>query len=386
MKKIKIGVAERIIIAMLLGISLGRVIPPEIMRAFVTFNDLFSRILSFIIPLLIVGLMMPAIADIGKYAGRLLLVTVALAYVAMIISGFASFFIGGVLFPALIEPGVLGALTAKGQDVAPYFTVQLPPFMEEVTALVLASLLGLRMAHRRWELLHQVFKDFREIIYGAVAKFIIPLLPVFVLGIALNMTFSGQTQAVLTPFIRIIGIIFLLHIVVVLFQYIVAAAVCRKNMLPLLCRMLPAYITALGTHSSLATIPVTLCKTIENGVNKNVAGFVVPLCASIHFSGSMLKIVACAIAIMMMMGTPVELWSMVGFILMLGGVMLAAPGVPGGAIMGALLALQCVLGFGKQELELMCALYIAMDGFGTACNVAGDGALALIINQIYKEK
>ncbi len=386
MKKIKNKWEVCILIAMLLGFSLGGYISPEIMRAVVTFNDLFSRILSFIIPLLIVGLMIPAIANTGKHAGSLLLLTIALAYVAMIISGFASFFTGGVLFPALIEPGVLGSLSAKGQEIVPYFTVQLPPLMGVMTALVLAFILGLRMAYGRREALHQVFNAFGEVVHTAIAKFIIPLLPIFVLGIALNMAFSGQVPAVLSPFIRIIGIIFLLHIVVLLFQYLVAAAVCRKNTLELLWCMLPAYITALGTQSGTATIPVTLRNTIDNGVSQDVAGFVVPLCATIHFSGSMLKIVACAIAIMMMEGTPVELWHMVGFIMMLGVVLLAAPGVPGGAIMGALGVLQCALGFGKQELELMIALYIAMDGFGTACNVAGDGALALIINRIYREK
>lgn len=384
MKKIKIGLVGRVILAMLLGFSLGGIMPLEVTRAFSTFNGLFSQFLGFIIPLLIVGLVAPAIADIGKLAGRMLLLTAILAYVATILSGFASYATGFLLFPALIEPGALVDSMAKGQEATPYFTVQLPPFMGVMSALLLAFILGLGMAYVRGNAMQRVFEDFREIIYRTIAKGVIPLLPLFIFGIALNMAFSGQAFVVLSAFIKIIGIIFLLHIGVLLFQYGVAGALTRQHTLLLLWRMLPAYVTALGTQSSAATIPVTLRQTIANGVNKDVAGFVVPLCATIHLSGSTLKIVACAIAIMMMQNVPVEFGHMAGFILMLGVVMVAAPGVPGGAIMAALGVLQNMLGFGEQEQALMIALYIAMDNFGTACNVTGDGALALIVNKFYK--
>jgi Na+/H+-dicarboxylate symporter len=198
------------------------------------------------------------------------------------------------------------------------------------------------------------------------------------------MSYSGQVAAILSVFIKIIGVIFALHIVVLIFQYVVAGLFAQRNPFKLLARMLPAYFTALGTQSSAATIPVTLRQTIANGVNKDVAGFVVPLCATIHLSGSTLKIVACAIALMLMQGEAIEFTHMAGFILMLGVVMVAAPGVPGGAIMAALGVLHSMLGFGDNEQALMIALYITMDNFGTACNVTGDGALAVIINKFYK--
>ncbi|MBR2145817.1 MAG: dicarboxylate/amino acid:cation symporter [Akkermansia sp.] len=384
MKKLKIGLVARIIIAMLLGFLLGRVLPLSVTRVFSTFNGLFSQFLGFIIPLLIVGLVAPAIADIGRKAGRMLLATTLLAYVATIISGFASYFTSAGIFPELIEAGTLTSSLAKGNDAAPYFVIEIAPLMGVMTALILAFILGLGMAHVNGSALHSVFNDFREIIYRTIAKVIIPLLPLFIFGIALNMSYSGQAAAVLTVFIKIIGVIFVLHIAVLLFQYCVAGLISKRNPLPLLFRMLPAYFTALGTQSSAATIPVTLRQTVANGVNQDVAGFVIPLCATIHLSGSTLKIVACAIAIMMMQGTPVEFSHIAGFILMLGVVMVAAPGVPGGAIMAALGVLQSMLGFGEQEQALMIALYIAMDNFGTACNVTGDGALALIINKFYK--
>lgn len=384
MKKLKIGLVARIIIAMLLGFLLGRVLPLSVTRVFSTFNGLFSQFLGFIIPLLIVGLVAPAIADIGRKAGRMLLATTLLAYMATIISGFASYFTSAGIFPELIEAGTLTSSLAKGNDAAPYFVIEIAPLMGVMTALILAFILGLGMAHVNGNALHSVFNDFREIIYRTIAKVIIPLLPLFIFGIALNMSYSGQAAAVLTVFIKIIGVIFVLHIAVLLFQYCVAGLISKRNPLPLLFRMLPAYFTALGTQSSAATIPVTLRQTVANGVNQDVAGFVIPLCATIHLSGSTLKIVACAIAIMMMQGTPVEFSHIAGFILMLGVVMVAAPGVPGGAIMAALGVLQSMLGFGEQEQALMIALYIAMDNFGTACNVTGDGALALIINKFYK--
>ena len=384
MRKFKIGLVGRIIIAMILGMLLGGYLPVKVIRAFSTFNGLFSQFLGFIIPLLILGLVAPAIADIGKKAGRMLLGTTALAYTATIISGFAAYFTADGIFPSLIEAGTLSTATAQGQDAAPYFSIEIAPLMGVMTALILAFVLGLGMANLRGMALHAAFNDFRDIIYRTIGKVIIPLLPIFIFGIVLNMSYSGQALSILHVFIKIIGIIFLLHIGVLLFQYCVAGLIARQNPLLMLWRMLPAYITALGTQSSAATIPVTLRQTIANGVNKDVAGFVVPLCATIHLSGSTLKIVACAIALMLMQGNPVEFTHLAGFILMLGVVMVAAPGVPGGAIMAALGVLHSMLGFGDNEQALMIALYITMDNFGTACNVTGDGALAVIINRFYK--
>ena len=383
-KKFKIGLIARIIIAMVAGMLLGDVLPLWLTRVFITFNGLFSQFLGFIIPLLIVGLVAPAIADIGQKAGKLLLGTTALAYLATLISGFLSYFTGITFFPGLIESGTLPQSLAAANDATAYFSIEIAPLMGVMTALVLAFLLGLGMAHLRGHALQDVFQDLREIIYRTIGIVIIPLLPLFIFGIALNMSYSGQAMSILHVFIRIIGVIFVLHIGVLIFQYCVAGLIARRNPFALLLHMLPAYFTALGTQSSAATIPVTLRQTIANGVNSDVAGFVVPLCATIHLSGSTLKIVACAMAIMMMQGTPVDLAQMAGFIFMLGVVMVAAPGVPGGAIMAALGVLSSMLGFGDQEQAIMIALYITMDNFGTACNVTGDGAIAVIVNRFYK--
>ena len=381
MKKIHIGLLPRIIIAIILGIAIGNFLPTPLVRLFVTFNSIFGEFLNFSIPLIILGLVTIAIADIGKGAGRMLLVTALIAYGATLFSGFLSYFTGAAIFPSLITPGAPLDEVSEAQGILPYFSVAIPPLMNVMTALVLAFTLGLGLASLHSDALKNVARDFQEIIVRMISAVILPLLPIYIFGIFLNMTHSGQVFSILMVFIKIIGVIFILHIFLLVFQYCIAALF-RKNPFRLLGRMLPAYFTALGTQSSAATIPVTLEQTKKNGVSADIAGFVIPLCATIHLSGSTLKIVACALALMMMQGMPFDFSLFAGFIFMLGITMIAAPGVPGGAIMASLGILQSMLGFDESAQALMIALYIAMDSFGTACNVTGDGAIALIIDKI----
>ena len=384
MKKLHIGLLPRIIIAIALGILLGNFLPGGMVRFFITFNGIFSEFLNFSIPLIIVGLVTVAIADIGKGAGKLLLITALIAYGATLFSGFLSYFTGVTVFPHLIEPGVPLEEVSEAQGILPFFSVAIPPLMNVMTALVLAFMLGLGLAQLKNDTLKNAARDFQEIIVRMISAVILPLLPIYIFGIFLNMTHSGQVFSVLMVFIKIIGVIFLLHIFLLVFQYCIAALFVRKNPFKLLGRMMPAYFTALGTQSSAATIPVTLEQTKKNGVSSDIAGFVIPLCATIHLSGSTLKIVACALALVMMQGIPFDFPLFAGFIFMLGITMVAAPGVPGGAIMASLGILQSMLGFDESAQALMIALYIAMDSFGTACNVTGDGAIALVVDKIYK--
>ena len=386
MKSIKIGLLGRIIIAIALGILFGNFLPEVMVRIFVTFNGIFSEFLGFIIPLIILGLVTPAIADIGSQAGRMLLVTTLVAYFATLISGFLSYFTGATLFPNMITPGASIDQISQAHDAVPFFTVSIPASMNVMTALVMSFTLGIGLAYLNKETLKNAFNDFKDIIVKTIQAVILPLLPIYIFGIFLNMTHSGQVMGVLTVFIKIIGVIFALHVFLLIMQYIIASLFAHVNPFKALLRMLPAYFTALGTQSSAATIPVTLRQTVKNGVSEDIAGFVIPLCATIHLSGSTLKIVACALALMMMQGMPYDFPMFAGFICMLGVTMVAAPGVPGGAIMACLGILQSMLGFGESEQALMIALYIAMDSFGTACNVTGDGAIALIINKFYGKK
>ena len=384
MKSVKIGLLGKIIIAMLLGIGLGLLVPQWTVRIFLTFNGIFSQFLGFIIPLIILGLVTPAISDIGKTAGKMVLITVGIAYGSTIFAGLLSYLTGASLFPDMISSSALQKVT-DAKEILPFFSVSIPPVMGVMTALVLAFTLGLGLAALDSTSLKKVVHDFEEIIVKTIKNAIIPLLPLYIFGIFLNMTYVGQVFSILTVFIKIIGIIFLIHIFVLVLQFVIAGGFAKKNPFKLLLNMMPAYFTALGTQSSAATIPVTLQQTLKNGVSEDVAGFTVPLCATIHMSGSTLKIVACALALMIMQGMPYDFGMFAGFICMLGITMVAAPGVPGGAIMASLGLLQSMLGFNEEAQALMIALYIAMDSFGTACNVTGDGAIAIIMDKIMKK-
>lgn len=386
MKKFKFGLLPKIIVAIILGICLGMFIPETPVRIFVTFNGLFSEFLGFLIPLIIVGLVTPAIAEIGKGAGKMLLVTAMLAYGATIFSGFLTYGVGESVFPSLISDDLKLTQISQADGVKPYFTVAIPASLNVMTSLVMAFTFGLGIAHLGTQSLKNVFSEFRDIITMTIQSVVLPLLPIYIFGIFFNMTFSGEVFKVLSVFVKIIEVIFIMHIFLLILQYTIASIFVHKNPLRMLGRMMPAYFTALGTQSSAATIPVTMRQTVLNGVHKDIAGFVIPLCATIHLSGSTMKIVACALALMMMQGMAYDFQMIAGFIMMLGITMVAAPGVPGGAIMAALGILSSMLGFDQQALALMIALYIAMDSFGTACNVTGDGALALIVDKCFGKK
>ena len=364
MKLKRPGLLTQIIIAIVLGIGAGIISPALPVRFFVTFNGLFSEFLAFIIPLIIVGLVAPAIADIGKGAGKMLAVTALLAYGATLFSGFTSYAVGETFFPMLITRDIPLSEISEANGVVPFFTIDIPEPLNVMTALVMAFTLGLGMANLNTSYLKNAFVDFKDIIVKTIQKVILPLLPIYIFGIFFNMTHSGQVFHVLSVFIKIIGIIFILHILLLVFQYVIAGLIAGKNPFRMLANMMPAYFTALGTQSSAATIPVTLKQTVKNGVNEDTAGFVIPLCATIHLSGSTMKIVACALALMMMQDIPYDFKMMSGFIFMLGITMVAAPGVPGGAIMASLGILSSMLGFDDNAQALMIALYIAMDSFG----------------------
>lgn len=387
MKRIfKVNLLVRILIAIALGIGCGYFFPEWLGRLFATFNAIFSQFLGFLIPLIILGFVAPAIADIGRNAGKMLVATAAIAYLATICSGFLSFAVGDTIFPKLITQRPLSEELPGGSDLMPFFNIEIPPLMTVMTALVLAFLLGICIASIKGGTLKSFFSEFREVVEMAIRGVIIPLLPIYIFGIFLNMTYSGQVATVLGAFAKIILVIFALHVFLLVAQYCIAALFVRKNPFKLLATMLPAYFTALGTQSSAATIPVTLRQTEKMGVSEDVAGFVVPLCATIHMSGSTMKIVCCSIALMLMQGMPYDFGMFAGFICMIGISIIAAPGVPGGAIMASLGIMASMLGFSETDQALMIALYIAMDSFGTACNVTGDGFIALIVDWIFGRK
>ena len=331
-----------------------------------------------------IGLIMPSIGDLEKNAGKLLAITVVIAYGFTLFSGFSTYFVGDTLFNSLLENEQIGTLEDHSRSLPPYFTIDMPPIFDVMTALLLSFIVGIGLSVREAPVLTNVVKEFGDIVKWLITKAIIPVLPYYIMTIFAEITFSGQVASVMVVFFKLIVILFIMHIVLLLLQYIFAGLISGKNPIKSLGAMLPAYATALGTQSSAATIPVTLRQSLKLGISQRIAGFVIPLCATIHLSGSTMKITACALALMMLQGTPYDFSMFAGFIMMLGIIMVAAPGVPGGAIMAALGVLHSMLGFDENQQALMVALYIAMDSFGTACNVTGDGAVALIVDKIAK--
>lgn len=385
MKIKKIPLLAQIIVAIILGVVCGMIFPEWLSKIFATINGIFSNLLSFIIPLLILGLIAPGIADVGKNAGRLLAATAAVAYLFTLFSGFFTFFVCEQIYPSLIAGESLNAIEESATTIAPYFTIEMPPLFGVMSALIAAFLLGVGMTAIKGTALRSAMDDFKSIIVMSIEKIIVPFLPIYIFGIFLSMTQSGQIAGIFAVFVKIIVVIFAITVIILLLQYSVAGAVSKRNPLKMLRTMMVAYFTALGTQSSAATIPVTLAQTKKNGVREDIADFVIPLCATIHLSGSTLKIVACALAIMMLGNIQYDALTMAGFICMLGITMVAAPGVPGGAIMASLGILETMLGFDQTALGLMIALYIAMDSFGTATNVTGDCAVAAIIETLDKK-
>lgn len=380
--KLKFGLLPRVMLAIALGVVCGFFFPAWATRLAMTFNAIFGQLLGFIIPLLILGLVAPGIAELGRSAGRLLAVTALLAYLFTLVSGFGTYFTARALFPVLLRGSEVTLPEDSATALAPYFTVEMPPLMGVMTALILAFVLGLGMAYTHSTRLKGMMDDFKQIIERVISGVIIPLLPFYIFGIFLSMTQSGQVAGVLGVFVKLIAVIFCMTVVLLLLQFSIAGLAARKNPLTMLRTMLTAYVTALGTQSSAATIPVTLAQTIKLGVRPELASFVIPLCATIHLSGSMMKIVACALAVSMIVGVEIPVVTFAGFIFLLAITMIAAPGVPGGAIMAALGLLESMLGFDEPMAGLMIATYIAMDSFGTATNVTGDGAVAVIVDWI----
>ena len=389
-KKKKLGLLPKLLIAIVLGLVIGTICQKIgsagelIIQIGATYNSIFGNFLNFCIPLIIIGFVVPGIADLGTGAGKTLAATTGVAYLSTIIAGSLAFVVDMALFPSLVHADMFMADAQNAEETAlsGLFTIEMPPIMGVMEALLISFILGLGLTLVKNDTLKLAIKDFSEIVTKLVGGVVIPLLPFHVYGIFAKLTYAGTIVELMTSFIKVFAVILCLHVIILLFQCTVAGTTAKKNPFSLIKNMIPAYTTAIGTQSSAATIPVTVECTKKNGVADSIAEFVCPLCATIHLSGSTITLTSCSIAVMMMMGQPVTFAKMFPFILMLGITMVAAPGVPGGAVMAALGILQSMLGFDETMQGLMIALYIAQDSFGTACNVTGDGAIAVFMDAL----
>lgn len=384
----KLSLITKILICLVLGIGIGLLCgATEIhfpVRILATFSSLFGSFLSFVIPLIIIGFIVPGIASLGGKAGKGLLITTIIAYASTVVAGFAAYIAGAALLPKLIKGNML--LSEGGQSIEPLFSIDIPPIMNVMSALTLAFVLGIGLSKIKNSSMAKAMDEFNSVVLMIVTKVLIPLVPIYIGCVFAKLSFSGEIFTTLKSFGIVYVILFSLQILYIIIQYCIAGLIKKENPFKLIKNMFPAYMTAVGTQSSAATIPVTLQCVKKNNVSEEVLDFVVPLGATIHLAGDTITLVLTAMAVMYMNGQTPTFVMIAPFIFMLGVTMIAAPGIPGGGVMAALGLLETMLGFGVVETPIMIALHAAQDSFGTATNVTGDGAIAILVDSIINKK
>ncbi|AKE40220.1 Na+/H+ dicarboxylate symporter [Corynebacterium camporealensis] len=388
MKKFTGSLLFRIIVAIILGIIVSLFAPEWFGRLFATFNGLFGNFLNFFIPVLVFALIAPAIAGLGRGAGKWLGFTAGIAYGSTVIAGMISLALAWVLYPTLLGNNTLDTNVADIDEgaLAPYFEVEMDPPFAVMTALLLSFCIGVAMTAVKSDTLYTVTKELENVVVKVIWGFVIPLLPIYIFGMFLSLGMNGNLTSVLSAFAKVLILSVVMTLVYLFLQYLIAGAIAGRNPFSALKTMAPAYFTALGTSSSAATIPVTHEAALKNGITRPVAGFVIPLCATIHLSGSMIKLTLYAMAVIYLTSMDISTGTLIGFVFLLSIMMIAAPGVPGGAVMVAVGLLSDMMGFDDGMVALMIAAYIAIDSVGTAANVTGDGAIAMIVDRFARDK
>ena len=378
---IKTGLLPKLLIAIALGAATGLVSPDWVMRALNCFRDSFGQFIKFFVPFIIIGLVTPAISDTGRAAGRTLLVTMGIAYASTLFAGYFAYGVSCGVFPAIMSGGLQDAAS---RSFPAYFAVKIPPLMDVTTALAASFLVGLGIVSTKAEALDRAAHERRDIVSLAIAKVFVPLLPFYIMATMADLTGSGRLMLVGGGCLKIMGVAIAATTAVLAVQFSVAGAVARRNPLRALWTMLPAYLVGLGCCSSAATIPYTLAQTRKNGVSEETAELVVPLCANVHLAGSMANMVVYAAGLAVLAGEPLSFGAFTEYILMVSVTAVASPGVPGGVVLACASVAEAALGFSPERYAIMIAIYMALDGMGTACNLTGDGAIAIIVDRFRK--
>lgn len=388
-KKFSLGLIPKLIIAIILGIIAGKLLPAGIVRIAVTFSSFFSEWLSFVIPLMILAFVTKGIADLSEGAGKLLGITVLISYSSTLIGGSLSWLMSNSIFPRFITADAVAKITAAAdKSLDPFFTMGLKPFFDVTGALVFAFVIGLSISWLRGkgkgEYSYGFVTEFNEIITNVLSKAVVPVLPFYIFGNFANMAISGSVFAILSIFWKIFLCVIALHLIYVTFMFIIAGGYANKNPFTLIKNQIPGYLTAIGTQSSAATIPVNIECSKKDGVSRGIREFVIPLGATVHMPGSMITITACTYTILAMYGMNNSLMTMLPYIAVLGIAMVAAPGAPGGAVMSALPFLTIVgIDPTGTMATLLISLYTTQDSFGTAANISGDNAIAVAVDKFY---
>jgi len=393
-KRFRIGLVPKLLIAIALGTLFGSFAPEFINRTIITVSTLFGSFLMFVIPLMILAFVTIGIANLTHGAGKLLGITMSMSYVSILIAGVAAYFVSVTFFPAILDPGTAALIgDTQAYMLTPFFTVAIPPVFGVMPAIALAFIFGLCITALRSRgespdnVLYNFFNEFSQVIRLVLQKAIIPLLPVFIGGTFVNLAVSGVAFTILNVLWKVILIIFALHTIYLLILFSISGFIGKRNPFTMMKNQIPAYLTALGTQSSAATIPVNLAVAERNGISKEVRNFVIPFCATIHMPGSMISVICCVMAILFIFGMPPEPALMWPILLTISVLTLVAPGAPGGAIMVALPFLTIVGIYPDSAMvSLLLALYVAQDSFGTACNVSSDNVVSVAIDTIYQKE
>jgi len=375
----RVPLIVRLIIAIVLGVGFGGFAPEWGVRSVNCFGSTFGQFIKFIVPFIILAFVTPAIADTGRHAGRMLLLTMAIAWVSTVTFGYFAYGVSCAVLPQWMSGGA--GLASDVHVHAPYFTLQIPPLMDVFTALVTAFVIGFGIVATGSETMRKVVNDLNAIVTVTLQKAFVPFLPVYAFSVMADLAASGKLAAVGSACWKIMLLASVTSVLVLVLQFTIAGIIARKNPIRALVTMLPAYLTGLGCCSSAATIPYTLAQTKKNGVSEETAALVIPLCSNVHMAGSMSNMVIYAAGLMALSGEALGFGGFTEYILMISIIAIASPGVPGGIVLASSAVAETALGFTPERYAIMIAIYMALDGMGTACNLTGDGAIALIVDK-----
>lgn len=385
MSKIKDKLIFKLLISVVLGMIIGQFSSTKNIILLETIKYILGQIIFFTIPLIILGFIAPAIAKLKNNAGKMLIAMLSLSYLSSIGAAFFSMILGYSIIPYLsINSSVKGLKTLP--EV--FFKLDIPPIMPVMSALILAIFIGLAVVWTNSEIFTNILLDFNKIVLALVNRIVIPILPLFIFCTFAGLAYEGSITKQLPVFIKIIGIIIICHFVWLSVLYAIGAIVSKKNPFDIIRNYIPAYLTAVGTMSSAATLPVALkCAKNTKVLKKDIIDFAIPLGSTTHLCGSVLTEVFFLMTVSRILYSKLpSLPTMIIFIILLGIFAVGAPGVPGGTVLASLGIIVSILKFNDTGIALMLTIFALQDSFGTACNITGDGALALILQGIFENK
>ena len=384
MKKIFSSLPVKLLIGIVIGIIFGQIFPENVMNVVVPLKNILGQVINFVVPLIVIGFIAPSITKLGNNASRMLGVALMVAYTSSVLAALLSMGAGYAIIPNLPVVSEIEGLKELPEDV---FGLTIPQIMNVMSALAFSILIGLAAIWTKAKTIITILEEFQNIVLAIVSKIIIPILPVFIAFTFTCLSYDGTITKQLPVFVSAVVIVMIGHYIWLTVLYVVAGVYSGKNPIEVVKHYGPAYITAVGTMSSAATLAVALrCARKSKVLREDMVDFGVPLFANIHLCGSVLtEVFFCMIVSKVLYGTLPDIQTLVLFCVLLAIFAIGAPGVPGGTVMASLGLITGVLGFGDDGTALMLAIFALQDSFGTACNVTGDGALTLFLTG-YAEK